>query len=161
MAGSCWYFLRYLDPDNEEHFVDSAVERYWMTKATEESLMLISCRWRSMLCFISLLVSGTKCCMTSDTSPVPTLQRLYNQGYIQAANYQDDRYLRRGRRSLKKMASSCLTDSRSPEASGKWASPSKFGHTGRPYSTYGADTLRSMKCSWDRWTKTGLGKQSR
>ena len=30
-AGSCWYYLRYLDPDNEEHFVDSAVERYWMT----------------------------------------------------------------------------------------------------------------------------------
>ena len=25
------YYLRYLDPANEEHFVDSAVERYWMT----------------------------------------------------------------------------------------------------------------------------------
>lgn len=29
-AGSCWYYLRYLDPDNEEAFVDPEVERYWM-----------------------------------------------------------------------------------------------------------------------------------
>jgi leucyl-tRNA synthetase len=29
-AGSCWYYLRYLDPTNEDVLVDSAVERYWM-----------------------------------------------------------------------------------------------------------------------------------
>src|SRR5690606_20861865 len=29
-AGSCWYELRYLDPTNEERFVDPEVERYWM-----------------------------------------------------------------------------------------------------------------------------------
>ncbi len=29
-AGSCWYYLRYLDPHNEERFVDPEVERYWM-----------------------------------------------------------------------------------------------------------------------------------
>ena len=29
-AGSCWYELRYLDPDNEQAFVDPANERYWM-----------------------------------------------------------------------------------------------------------------------------------
>jgi leucyl-tRNA synthetase len=29
-AGSCWYYLRYLDPDNEQAFVDPQVERYWM-----------------------------------------------------------------------------------------------------------------------------------
>ncbi|MEP7046418.1 MAG: class I tRNA ligase family protein, partial [Ilumatobacteraceae bacterium] len=29
-AGSCWYELRYLDPTNEQCFVDPAVERYWM-----------------------------------------------------------------------------------------------------------------------------------
>ncbi len=29
-AGSCWYELRYLDPDNDQAFVDPAVERYWM-----------------------------------------------------------------------------------------------------------------------------------
>jgi leucyl-tRNA synthetase len=29
-AGSCWYELRYLDPTNDERFVDPEVERYWM-----------------------------------------------------------------------------------------------------------------------------------
>lgn len=29
-AGSCWYYLRYLDPHNEYRFVDQAVEEYWM-----------------------------------------------------------------------------------------------------------------------------------
>ncbi|HWG97882.1 MAG TPA: leucine--tRNA ligase [Pilimelia sp.] len=29
-AGSCWYELRYLDPDNGAAFVDPANERYWM-----------------------------------------------------------------------------------------------------------------------------------
>ena len=29
-AGSCWYELRYLDPDNDERFVDPDIERYWM-----------------------------------------------------------------------------------------------------------------------------------
>ncbi|HMU54593.1 MAG TPA: leucine--tRNA ligase [Nitrospira sp.] len=29
-AGSCWYYLRFIDPDNEKHLVDPAKERYWM-----------------------------------------------------------------------------------------------------------------------------------
>ncbi len=29
-AGSCWYYLRYLDARNEKRFVDRAAERYWM-----------------------------------------------------------------------------------------------------------------------------------
>ncbi len=29
-AGSCWYYLRYLDPHNEERFVDPEKEKYWM-----------------------------------------------------------------------------------------------------------------------------------
>jgi leucyl-tRNA synthetase len=29
-AGSCWYYLRYLDPANGDAFVDPDVERYWM-----------------------------------------------------------------------------------------------------------------------------------
>jgi leucyl-tRNA synthetase len=29
-AGSCWYYLRYLDPDNAERFVDPEKEAYWM-----------------------------------------------------------------------------------------------------------------------------------
>ncbi len=29
-AGSCWYYLRYMDPNNEEAFADSETEKYWM-----------------------------------------------------------------------------------------------------------------------------------
>ena len=29
-AGSCWYYLRYLDPENDDALVDAGVERYWM-----------------------------------------------------------------------------------------------------------------------------------
>jgi leucyl-tRNA synthetase len=29
-AGSCWYYLRYIDPRNAERFVDPAKEKYWM-----------------------------------------------------------------------------------------------------------------------------------
>jgi leucyl-tRNA synthetase len=29
-AGSCWYYLRYLDPSNPRALVDAAKERYWM-----------------------------------------------------------------------------------------------------------------------------------
>jgi len=30
-AGSCWYYLRYIDPTNNEIFCDSAKEKYWMS----------------------------------------------------------------------------------------------------------------------------------
>ena len=29
-AGSCWYYLRYIDPDNNEQFVDPEKEKAWM-----------------------------------------------------------------------------------------------------------------------------------
>jgi leucyl-tRNA synthetase len=29
-AGSCWYYLRFCDPKNEDRFVDPDVEKYWM-----------------------------------------------------------------------------------------------------------------------------------
>jgi leucyl-tRNA synthetase len=29
-AGSCWYYLRYIDPENKDKFCDPAKEKYWM-----------------------------------------------------------------------------------------------------------------------------------
>jgi leucyl-tRNA synthetase len=29
-AGSCWYYLRFCDPQNDERFVDEKAEKYWM-----------------------------------------------------------------------------------------------------------------------------------
>lgn len=28
-AGSCWYFIRFIDPSNEQAVVDKEKERYW------------------------------------------------------------------------------------------------------------------------------------
>ena len=32
-AGSCWYYLRYLDPADNQAFVNAVNEKYWMTRA--------------------------------------------------------------------------------------------------------------------------------
>jgi leucyl-tRNA synthetase len=29
-AGSCWYYLRFCDPKNDQHLIDPAVEKYWL-----------------------------------------------------------------------------------------------------------------------------------
>ncbi len=29
-AGSCWYYLRYIDPRNDQRFIDPAKEKYWL-----------------------------------------------------------------------------------------------------------------------------------
>jgi leucyl-tRNA synthetase len=29
-AGSCWYYLRFVDPDNAERLIDPTLERYWL-----------------------------------------------------------------------------------------------------------------------------------
>src|SRR5207249_1095764 len=37
-AGSCWYYIRFCDPQNDERFVGEEPERYWMgTKGSETS----------------------------------------------------------------------------------------------------------------------------
>ena len=93
-AGSCWYYLRYLDPTNEDCLVDPEVEQYWMTDAdgrvggvdlyvggVEHAVLhLLYARFWHKVLYDLGQVSG----------PEP-FQRLYNQGYIQAAAYQDSR----------------------------------------------------------------------
>jgi leucyl-tRNA synthetase len=37
-AGSCWYYVRFCDPENDQRFVGQEAERYWMgTKGSESS----------------------------------------------------------------------------------------------------------------------------
>ncbi len=91
-AGSCWYYLRYLDPTNEERLVDPTVERYWMdgpggggvdlyVGGVEHAVLhLLYARFWHKILFDLHHVS----------TPEP-FHRLYNQGYIQAYAYRDDR----------------------------------------------------------------------
>ncbi len=94
-AGSCWYELRYLDPTNEDRFVDPAVERYWMGPSgagdvggvdlyvggVEHAVLhlLYSRFWHKVLHDLGWV---------SSEEP---FHRLVNQGYIQAYAYTDNR----------------------------------------------------------------------
>ena len=82
-AGSCWYYLRYLDPKNEGAFADKAKESYWMPVdlyvggAEHAVLHLLYARfWHKVL--FDLGVVSTK----------EPFQRLINQGMITSFAYQ-------------------------------------------------------------------------
>jgi leucyl-tRNA synthetase len=88
-AGSCWYYLRYLDPENDDALVDPQVERYWMRSdgvdlyvgGVEHAVLhLLYARfWHKVLYDLGHV--GT---------PEP-FARLFNQGYVQAAAFTDER----------------------------------------------------------------------
>jgi leucyl-tRNA synthetase len=89
-AGSCWYYLRYLDPRNPRALVDPAKERAWMPVDTyiggveHAVLHLLYARfWHKFL--FDLGVVSTK----------EPFQRLFSQGMVVAKAYQDPdgRYL--------------------------------------------------------------------
>ncbi|CCH73300.1 Leucine--tRNA ligase [Nostocoides australiense Ben110] len=100
-AGSCWYYLRYLDPLNSEAFVDATNERYWIgprenpvVAGTEDPggvdlyvggvehavLHLLYARfWHKVLYDLGHV---------SSSEPFRTY---FSQGYIQAPAYKDAR----------------------------------------------------------------------
>ncbi|RCW47208.1 leucyl-tRNA synthetase [Halopolyspora algeriensis] len=98
-AGSCWYQLRYIDPDNDERFVDPDNERYWMgprpdrhgpddpggldlyVGGVEHAVLhlLYSRFWHKVLYDLG------------HVSSEEPYRRLYNQGYIQAYAFTDSR----------------------------------------------------------------------
>lgn len=76
-AGSCWYYLRYLDPHNGARFVDPEKERYWMPVdlyvggAEHAVLHLLYARfWHKVLYDLGLV-----------STPEPFM-KLVNQGLI-------------------------------------------------------------------------------
>jgi leucyl-tRNA synthetase len=97
-AGSCWYYLRYLDPTNTERFVSEEAEKYWVGKdlrrgaddpggvdlyvgGVEHAVLhlLYSRFWHKVLFDLGHV-----------TSEEP-FRKLFNQGYIQAFAYTDAR----------------------------------------------------------------------
>jgi leucyl-tRNA synthetase len=100
-AGSCWYELRYLSPDDSKRFVDAEAERFWMgpgrgagagvagdpggvdlyVGGVEHAVLhlLYSRFWHKVLFDLGLV---------SSEEP---FRRLVNQGYIQAYAYTDAR----------------------------------------------------------------------
>jgi len=93
-AGSCWYYLRYLDPDNDERFVDAGIEKFWMAGAGVAG-GLQDCRSGGVDLYIGgvehavlhLLYARFWHKVLYDLGHVSTpepFQRLYNNGYILA-----------------------------------------------------------------------------
>ena len=97
-AGSCWYYLRYLDPDNAERFVDPEAEHYWMSAGDAPA--------QAPTGGVDLYVGGVEHAVLHllyarfwhkvlyDLGHVSTAEpfgKLYNQGYIQAYAYTDSR----------------------------------------------------------------------
>ena len=94
-AGSCWYEMRYLDPTNSDAFINPEVERYWMgpqgdghtggadlyVGGVEHAVLhLLYARfWHKVLHDLG------------HVSSEEPFHRLFNQGYIQAYAYRDDR----------------------------------------------------------------------
>ncbi len=88
-AGSCWYYLRYLDPSNQDALVDPGAERYWMSPSgvdlyvggVEHAVLhLLYARFWHMVLYDHGVAS----------SPEP-FGRLFNQGYILADAFTDAR----------------------------------------------------------------------
>ena len=82
-AGSCWYFLRYIDPNNDEQIFDPKLENYWMPVdlyiggAEHAVLHLLYSRfWHKVLFDLGVV---------STDEP---FKRLYNQGMILAFAYE-------------------------------------------------------------------------
>ncbi len=150
-AGSCWYEMRYLDPTNEERFVDPTVEQYWMGPQTDVRpdhpggvdlyvggvehavLHLLYARfWHKVLHDLGHV---------SSREPYA---RLFNQGYILAAAFKDEREI---------YVEATEVDERDGEwflgdvpVSREWGKMGKsLKNAVSPddmYDTYGADTLR-------------------
>tara|TARA_B100000953_G_scaffold259222_2_gene224169 strand:+ start:33 stop:1088 length:1056 start_codon:yes stop_codon:yes gene_type:complete len=90
-AGSCWYYLRYLDPSNNDEFISTEIEAYWMGGETGGVDLYVGGVEHAVL---HLLYSRFWHKVLFDLGHVSTREpfhRLYNQGYIQAAAYQDPR----------------------------------------------------------------------
>ena len=124
-AGSCWYYLRYLDPRNTESLCDPEVERAWMPVdiyvggAEHAVLHLLYARfWHKVL---------------YDRGYVSTIEpfhRLVNQGMI-----------------LGEMEYTAFRD-----ASGAWLSPSEAT---RLSEASGDDAVERVKCTRDQVEKRG------
>ncbi len=153
-AGSCWYYLRYLDPSNELRMADEGVEQYWMSDPEQGGVggvdlyvggaehavlhLLYSRFWHKVL-FDLGHVSG----------PEP-FKRLINQGYIQAAAFQDERGIYVDAESVVGDQQSGFTFDGKPvtRSFGKMGKSLKNSVTPDDmYEAYGADTLRLYEMS--------------
>jgi leucyl-tRNA synthetase len=144
-AGSCWYYLRYLDPTNENEMVSRAAERYWMGEGARGGVDLYVGGVEHAV--LHLLYARFWHKVLHDLGHVSTtepFQRLFNQGYIQAHAYTDERGVYVDAQDVvERDGEYFLGDGRVTREYGKMGK--SLRNTVTPdeiYDRYGADTLR-------------------
>ncbi|MEZ5237230.1 MAG: leucine--tRNA ligase [Acidimicrobiales bacterium] len=154
-AGSCWYELRYLDPTNDQRFVDREVERYWMgpdptrpghpggadlyVGGVEHAVLhLLYARFWHKVLFDLGHVSSSE-----------PFYRLFNQGYILAAAFKDEREIYVDATAVTEQDGAYLYEGRPVTREfGKMGKSLKNAVTpDEMYDAYGADTLRIYEMS--------------
>ena len=103
-AGSCWYYLRYLDPANQDAFVDPENELYWM--GPQDSPVDGAPEGVTDPGGVDLYIGGVEHAVLhllyarfwhkvlfdlGHVSSEEPFRKYFSQGYIQAAAYRDDR----------------------------------------------------------------------
>jgi leucyl-tRNA synthetase len=150
-AGSCWYYLRYLDPGNDEALADHEVERYWMRApagapdgtggvdlyvgGVEQAVLhLLYARfWHKVLYDLG------------QVSTCEPFRRLVNQGYILADAFTDERGMYVPAAEVTEGPGGVASYQGRPVArrAGKMGKSLKNGVSPDDiYAAYGADTLR-------------------
>ncbi len=159
-AGSCWYYLRYLDPASQDVLVDPVLEKFWLAPGhsgdptdtvggvdlyvggVEHAVLhLLYARFWHKVLFDLGHVSGAE-----------PFHKLFNQGYIQAYAYTDER-------GVHVPAAEVVEDASSPTGFSWEGRPvnREYGKMGKSlknmvtpdemYAEYGADTLRVYEMS--------------
>jgi leucyl-tRNA synthetase len=141
-AGSCWYYLRFLDPRNQLAAVGSDAERYWMPPAgvdlyvggVEHAVLhLLYARfWHKVLFDYGV------------TSTPEPFGRLFNQGYILADAFTDARGMYVPAAEVSRQPDGWTYDGQPvTRRAGKMGKSLKNGISpDEIYRSYGADTLR-------------------
>ncbi|MEM9881699.1 MAG: leucine--tRNA ligase [Planctomycetota bacterium] len=146
-AGSCWYYLRYLDPRNDKKLVSEAAEKYWMLSENSSGgggmhaggvdlyvggvehavLHLLYARfWHKVLYDLGHV-----------STPEP-FGRLFSQGYIQAFCYRDER-------GVPVPADEVVNQDNKPAAEVQGTKGQRFFHNDRPVTEEFGKMGKSLK----------------
>ncbi|MFI6945330.1 leucine--tRNA ligase [Streptomyces sp. NPDC050422] len=94
-AGSCWYELRYLDPNNSDKLVDPAIEQYWMGPREGQPTggvdLYVGGAEHAVLHLLYARFWSKVLHDLGHVSSAEPFHKLYNQGMIQAFVYRDSR----------------------------------------------------------------------
>ncbi|MCT1618616.1 leucine--tRNA ligase [Janibacter hoylei] len=164
-AGSCWYYLRYLDPANDEALVDPANEAYWV--GPRETPVPGAPAGTRDPGGVDLYIGGVEHAVLhllyarfwhkilfdlGHVSSEEPFRRYFSQGYIQAHAYRDDR-------GQPVPAAEVVEDASAPTGFTWQGQPvtQEYGKIGKSlknavspdemYEQYGADTFRVYEMS--------------